>query len=115
MTPDPWGDQYATFRVLVDGSVAGDIRSGQTKDFKVPVGKHTVRIKYKLQRSNDMEISLGEGQTLVLACTRRKMRQSLLRIAVFFDLHRITPGEQQMQAERRIEAPVPRNLRDRNE
>jgi hypothetical protein len=114
--PDPWGDPNAAYGVVIDGSVVGKIQADQAKVFKVQPGTHTVRVKYLLQKSNDAEVSVEDGQTVELACTRRKRWETLLTLTRFLDLHPITDEEVQERAERAakraaaIEVPTPRNL-----
>jgi hypothetical protein len=61
-------DRKACYCVRCDGVEVGDLWEGQTKYFSVKPGSHTVWVKSSFLSSNKLDVVLGEGQTVELAC-----------------------------------------------
>ncbi|MEW8584179.1 MAG: hypothetical protein AB2531_00315 [Candidatus Thiodiazotropha sp.] len=63
--------QIRQFAITIDDSVVGKIKSGETKQFKVPCGSHDIGIKIDLYKSEPLRIDLKPEQTLDLECGDR--------------------------------------------
>ncbi|MEW7989092.1 MAG: TIR domain-containing protein [Candidatus Thiodiazotropha sp.] len=63
--------QIRQFAITIDDSVVGKIKSGETKQFKVPCGCHDIGIKIDLYKSEPLRIDLKPDQTLDLECGDR--------------------------------------------
>ena len=64
-------NQIRQFTITIDNNVVGKIKSGQTKQFKVPCGTHAVGVKLDLYKSQQLQIDLEPEQTLALECGDR--------------------------------------------
>lgn len=64
-------NQFRQFTVTLDNQPVGKIKSGQTKQFKVPSGPHLIGIKLDLYKSQPLQIHLAPNQTLELVCGDR--------------------------------------------
>ncbi len=56
------------FAISLDDNTIGKIKSGQTKQFQVPSGAHTVRVKMAPYNSQQLLIDLKPDETLNLEC-----------------------------------------------
>jgi hypothetical protein len=63
--------QMRQYAITIDDNVVGKIRSGETKQFKVPCGTHAVAIKIDLYKSQPLQIELKPDQNLALECGDR--------------------------------------------
>ena len=63
--------QIRQFAITIDDNVIGKIKSGETKQFKVPVGSHAIGIKIDLYKSEPLRVDLKPDQTLDLECGDR--------------------------------------------
>ena len=52
-----WAGSAMTYRVLIDGQLAGRVANGETRTFFVRPGPHRVRVKLWYQGSRDLEVS----------------------------------------------------------
>ncbi len=57
--------------INIDGSTVGKIKSGQTKQFRVPCGSHSIQVKLDLYRSRPLSVEIEPDETLVLECGDR--------------------------------------------
>lgn len=64
-------NQFRQFTITLDNQPVGKIKSGQTKQFKVPAGPHLIGIKLDLYKSRPLPIHLLPEQTLSLTCGDR--------------------------------------------
>ncbi|WP_435685806.1 TIR domain-containing protein [Sedimenticola selenatireducens] len=64
-------NQLRQFTITLDNQPVGKIKSGQTKQFKVPAGPHLIGIKLDLYKSQPLQIHLAPNQTLELVCGDR--------------------------------------------
>lgn len=63
--------QVRQFTITVDDNVVGKIKSGQTKQFKLPCGAHSIGVKVDLFKSQPFQVDLKPDQTLALECGDR--------------------------------------------
>lgn len=66
--PAPWRDRLRPYKVVIDGTVKGMIRNGETKDFIVPSGHHEVRMKIDWTGSDPSAVDVEAGQVAALEC-----------------------------------------------
>jgi len=64
-------NQFRQFTITLDSQSVGKIKSGQTKQFKVPAGPHLIGIKLDLYKSQPLQIQLLPNQILELVCGDR--------------------------------------------
>ncbi len=63
--------QVRQFTITVDDNAVGKIKSGQTKQFKLPSGTHEIGVKVDLYKSQPFLVDLKPDQTLTLECGDR--------------------------------------------
>jgi hypothetical protein len=64
-----WRDRIVHYAVVVDGRRVGKVGNGQTKDFLLPAGHHSVRIRVmRILRSKESSIVMEDTQTIEMAC-----------------------------------------------
>jgi len=54
--------------VSIDASTVGKIKSGETKQFRVPCGPHSIRVKLDFYKSQQLQLDLKPDQTIKLEC-----------------------------------------------
>ena len=59
---------FRQFSVLIDDKKVGKIKSGETKRFRVPAGRHAVRVSIDLYKSKLLLLDLAAGETIPLEC-----------------------------------------------
>lgn len=59
------------FSISIDGSTVGKIKSGQTKQFKIPSGVHNIQVKLDLYKSKELPLEIQPNEMLVLSCGDR--------------------------------------------
>ena len=59
---------FRQFSVLVDDKKTGGIKSGETKRFRVPCGRHAIRVTLDLYKSKQLLLDLSPGQIIALDC-----------------------------------------------
>jgi hypothetical protein len=67
----PIGDVLRTYKVVIDGNPAGDIRRGETKTFDVPPGQHEIHLEIDWAQSRKLELNLSSGDVASLTCSAR--------------------------------------------
>jgi hypothetical protein len=63
--------QIRQFAITIDDNVVGKIKSGETKQLRIPCGHHSVGIKVDLYKSQPLQIELKPGQRIDLECGDR--------------------------------------------
>ena len=66
--PDIWMDRNRLYKVIVDGAIVGEVWPGKSERISVEPGPHKVRVKVDFMKSNEMDVSAIDGQTVELAC-----------------------------------------------
>ncbi len=61
-----WLNRARNLKVFIDGEQAGTIANGDTKDFLLSPGPHTISCKVDWCSSRDFSVSLGENETAYL-------------------------------------------------
>lgn len=61
------------FKIIIDGSLAGKIKDGETSEYRVVPGRHTVYVKlsWDWTRSRILTLDLEPGQVVDLDCGNR--------------------------------------------
>src|SRR5271166_1286021 len=112
-----WNERGNPYTVIIDGAEAGEVWAERSASLSISPGDHRVRMKaYLYGGSNEMTVSVDEGQTAELVCQHRNAFMSVLNLIVqpsgFLNLHQMTPEEKRVfdhLAEQR-KPPAPRNL-----
>ena len=63
-----YADKIRKYKVIVDNNYLGTINAGETKDFEVPPGKHTIYLKIDWCRSNKLDFNLSENEVIEFDC-----------------------------------------------
>lgn len=61
-------DRVRSYRVLIDGTLVGRIRDGETADFAVRAGRHDVRVKLDWTRSQVLPLDVPPGGIAQVDC-----------------------------------------------
>ncbi len=61
-----WLNRARSLKVFIDGGQAGTIANGDTRDFIITPGQHTLSCKVDWCSSRDFSVSLGENETIYL-------------------------------------------------
>lgn len=64
--PYQWTNQAINISVYIDDKLSGDIAVGETKDFDVKPGKHSVFVKNKWGGSQPVEVEVTDNETKAL-------------------------------------------------
>lgn len=64
-----WVDRVRSYKVIVDGQVIGDIRNGQSRDFDLAPGHHTLMLKIDWCRSPILEFDTDGRGTVEFDCS----------------------------------------------
>jgi hypothetical protein len=67
----PVGDVLRTYKVVIDGNRAGEIRRGETKTFDVTPGRHEIHLEIDWAKSRNVELNLSSGDVASLSCSAR--------------------------------------------
>ena len=81
-----WDDGARAYLVYIDGKKAGEIREGETKQFDVSEGAHTLQLKIDWCSSPVLEFTAKEGKTVYAECAPAKkpfLIGPLLYITIF--------------------------------
>jgi len=63
-----YADKIRKYKVIVDNDYIGTINAGETKDFEVTSGKHTIYLKIDWCRSNKLDFNVSENEVLEFDC-----------------------------------------------
>lgn len=63
-----YDDRLRKYKVFVDDIYLGDIRDGETKEFDVSPGQHTIYLKIDWCRSNKIKFDLNKEEKMVFDC-----------------------------------------------
>lgn len=61
-------DRLRKYKVILDGSVCGNIKAGETKDFHVNPGIHTISLKIDWCTSDTLEFHVPESGIVEFEC-----------------------------------------------
>lgn len=61
-------DRLRSYAIILDGVVAGKIREGETQDLQVSPGAHRLRLKCDWARSQEVALTLADGESVQLTC-----------------------------------------------
>lgn len=101
--------------VLIDGYEVGEVWANQVKSFDVKPGKHSVRLRQLIVKSNEVLVNVEDGATAQLAClsARRIIFSTFQKFTSIRFLHEMTPEEKadvDNWAASQPTPPTPRNL-----
>ena len=66
---NPWVNLLARYFVIIDGQKVGAIRRGETCDFSVSPGQHTVKLVIsRIYSSNTVPVVTQSGETATMTC-----------------------------------------------
>jgi len=66
--PAPWRDRKRAYKILIDGSVVGEVRDGADFQCRVPAGAHSIRMKIDWLGSSSLRFSVTAGQEVFFTC-----------------------------------------------
>ncbi len=81
-----WDDAARAYIVCIDGKKVGDIREGETKNFEVSEGVHSLQLKIDWCSSPVQQFTMEQGKTIYAQCSPAKkpfLIGPLLYITVF--------------------------------
>ncbi len=64
----PWRDKSRSYKIEVDGQLAGEVRDGQDTRLALSPGTHSIRIKIDWSGSTPILFSVGPGTTASFWC-----------------------------------------------
>jgi len=67
----PWRDRVRAYRVLIDGEAVGKIGDGDTAEFEVSPGRHTVRLGIAWTGSPEVVVDVQPAAPTVLIASAR--------------------------------------------
>lgn len=67
-----WEDKARAYRVFVDGVKIDEIRDGETKQFDLPEGEHSLVLKIDWCSSRVQEVTVEKGKTVYARCAPAK-------------------------------------------
>ncbi len=67
-----WDDAARAYKVIIDGKEAGKILKGQTLQFDLAPGHHTLRLKIDWCSSRELIFDVAEGKTVYAECAPAK-------------------------------------------
>ncbi len=62
-----WTDRLRAYKVILDGNTLGEIGNGEEREFKVPAGKHTLKMKIDWCGSNTIDFET-QGNPVEFEC-----------------------------------------------
>lgn len=89
---DPWIDKYRRYQVFVNGKEVVRVKRGETLSISVPVGVMKIQAKVDWGRSQLLERTIQEGQTLHLYVGNGSVG-GLLGGDTYLELHEMSPGD----------------------
>jgi hypothetical protein len=66
--PSKWQDRARAYQVLIDGEAVGEICNGETGEFAVSPGSHSLRLKIDWTGSPAEHFTIASGQTVDFRC-----------------------------------------------
>lgn len=73
--PREWQNKLRKYQLYVDGEKVGDIANGETKDFILPEGLHTVVAKIDWCSSPELTFNLKDGDVQYVKVASSKVMQ----------------------------------------
>lgn len=74
-------DRLRAYQVYIDGQKVGQIKAGETEVFKIPPGRHELRLKIDWGASERLRVELGDSDRAQFICAPR-VRQNDSTIAI---------------------------------
>lgn len=78
-----YADKLRAYKVQVDGTVIGTIADGESKDFDVQPGAHTLRLTVDWAGSNVVEFQSGQKKVIHFRCGSRAKGSKILLAVVY--------------------------------
>lgn len=80
--PKEWTNRIRTYKIYIDNEKIGDIANGETKDFMVAPGKHTITAKIDWCGSPEVTIDTGSDEIRYLKVSSSKIMKWLPWLAL---------------------------------
>jgi len=80
-----YADRMRAYKVILDGAVIGEIRNGETKEFRVTPGEHQLSLKIDWCGSKAIAFTAPEGDTPVFRA-KSNLRGLKVMAALWFVL-----------------------------
>lgn len=77
-----WVIRYRVFEILMDGERIGYISNGETNEFEVPTGQHTLKVKMGRVRSKDLNYTMYSKETKSFTISRNKVMSIIIFMMV---------------------------------
>ncbi len=61
-------DEFREYEVILDNNYLGNIDAGETKNFEVTSGNHTIFLKIDWCRSNKLDFHVSENEVIEFEC-----------------------------------------------
>ncbi|MBE6712337.1 MAG: hypothetical protein E7580_02320 [Ruminococcaceae bacterium] len=68
----PWTDKARAYKVFIDGAFAGKILDGETKEFVLADGPHSLKLKIDWCSSKTQKFEIRNGETVFASCSPAK-------------------------------------------
>ena len=65
---DEFRDKIRSYKIILDNTYCGDIKSGQVKSLDVTPGNHTIYLKIDWCRSNKVDFNISDNETIEFEC-----------------------------------------------
>jgi hypothetical protein len=113
-SPDIWMDRNRVYKVLIDDQERGEIWPGQRLSVNVSAGERRVLVKIDFMRSNELALTVLQGEDVDLTCAARgsalAIFNTIFRRKAYLDLHTMTASERAAWEAAQPRPPQPRNL-----
>ncbi len=63
-----YNDKFREYEVILDNNYLGNIYAGETKNFEVASGNHTIYLKIDWCRSNTLDFHVSENEVFEFEC-----------------------------------------------
>ena len=67
-----WADVARAYKVLIDGAEVGEISNGETKQFELSEGSHSLQLKIDWCSSQEKRFEIKNGETIMATCAPAK-------------------------------------------
>lgn len=67
-----WADAARAYKVFIDGAKAGVIKNGETQEYELSEGFHTLQLKIDWCSSGVARFYIKNGETIYAACSPAK-------------------------------------------
>ena len=68
-----WGDRFRAYGVNIDGEKVGSVRNGETAQFRLPPGNHSVELRIDWTGSELLTFDVGPGDQVYVNVSRNPL------------------------------------------